>query len=109
MISNFKNSKIVFAGFNALNQAEEKILQQLIAKDIASIYWDIDSVFLNDVAHDAGLFVRRFKNTWSHYKTNPFEWMWLRGNESCNLVPLYINFRDPESVIDVQAVPTKKR
>ena len=35
--------------------------------------------------------------------------MWLRGNESCNLVPLYINFRVPESVIDVQAAPTKKR
>ncbi|WP_395056977.1 PD-(D/E)XK nuclease family protein [Flavobacterium sp.] len=84
-ISNFKNKKIVFAGFNALNQAEEKIVQQLIANDIASIYWDIDSVFLNDVSHDAGLFVRRFKNTWSHYKTNPFEWISNNFSEEKNI------------------------
>jgi hypothetical protein len=84
-ISNFKNKKIVFAGFNALNQAEEKIVQQLIAKDIASIYWDIDEVFLNDISHDAGLFVRRFKNTWSHYKTNPFEWITTNFSDEKNI------------------------
>ncbi|MFM9988131.1 PD-(D/E)XK nuclease family protein [Flavobacterium sp.] len=84
-ISNFKNKKIVFAGFNALNQAEEKIVQQLIVKDIASIYWDIDAVFLNDISHDAGLFVRRFKNTWSHYKTNPFEWITTNFSDEKNI------------------------
>ncbi|SFB00224.1 PD-(D/E)XK nuclease superfamily protein [Flavobacterium swingsii] len=84
-ISNFKNKKIIFAGFNALNQAEEKIAQQLIAKDIALIFWDIDAVFLNDVSHDAGLFVRRFKNTWPHYKTNPFEWIVTNYSEEKNI------------------------
>ncbi|MEO8235928.1 MAG: PD-(D/E)XK nuclease family protein [Flavobacterium sp.] len=83
--SNFKNKKILFAGFNALNQAEEKIVQQLIAKDIASIYWDIDAVFLNDVAHDAGLFVRRFKSTWTHYKNNPFEWIATNFSDEKNI------------------------
>ncbi len=67
--------KYVFAGFNALNQAEEKIIQHLISKEQASIYWDIDNVFLNDVAHDAGLFIRRFKKSWTYYKNNPFEWI----------------------------------
>ncbi len=84
-ITAFKNKKIVFAGFNALNQAEEKIVQQLIAKDIASIYWDIDAVFLNDYSHDAGLFVRRFKSSWSHYKTNPFEWVSTNFSEDKNI------------------------
>jgi hypothetical protein len=84
-ISNFKNKKIVFAGFNALNQAEEKIVQQLIVKDIASIYWDIDAVFLNDISHDAGLFVRRFKNTWPHYKINPFEWITTNFSDEKNI------------------------
>jgi len=69
------DKKFVFAGFNALNQAEERIIQQLIANDQASIYWDIDQTFLNDVSHDAGLFVRRFKKEWEYYKSNPFEWI----------------------------------
>jgi PD-(D/E)XK nuclease superfamily len=67
-----KNQNFVFAGFNALNKAEEDIIQHLISNNKASIIWDIDTVFLNDVAHDAGLFIRRFKSNWRHYKINPF-------------------------------------
>lgn len=70
-----KGKKYVFAGFNALNAAEEQIIQHLIASEKATIYWDIDQVFLNDPYHDAGLFVRRFKSSWKHYKSNPFEWI----------------------------------
>jgi hypothetical protein len=70
------NSKTyIFGGFNALNHAEEKIVQHLLSLDVAKIYWDIDEVFLNDPQHDAGLFVRRFKATWPYYKTHPFEWI----------------------------------
>ena len=67
--------KYVFAGFNALNVAEEKIVNHLIESNQLKIYWDIDQTFLNDPYHDAGLFVRRFKENWKHYKTNPFEWI----------------------------------
>ena len=69
------NSSFVFAGFNALNAAEEKIVQHLLALDQAKIYWDADQTFLNDPYHDAGLFVRRFKENWKHYKSHPFEWI----------------------------------
>ncbi|HEX8016308.1 MAG TPA: PD-(D/E)XK nuclease family protein, partial [Flavobacterium sp.] len=69
------NKTYVFAGFNALNAAEEKIVQHLLALDQAKIFWDIDQAFLNDPYHDAGLFVRRFKESWKHYKSNPFEWI----------------------------------
>lgn len=65
----------VFAGFNALNAAEEKIIQHLMSIDKATIFWDIDQVFLNDSYHDAGLFVRRFKESWKKYKSHPFEWI----------------------------------
>lgn len=65
----------IFAGFNALNAAEEKIVQHLLALDQAKIYWDIDQTFLNDPYHDAGLFVRRFKENWKYYKSNPLEWI----------------------------------
>ena len=75
----FSNSisqkQFVFAGFNALNASEEKIIQHLIANDQAKIYWDADQTFLNDPYHDAGLFLRRFKANWKHYKLNPFEWI----------------------------------
>jgi hypothetical protein len=67
--------KYLFAGFNALNASEEKIIQHLIAADQAKIYWDADQTFLNDPYHDAGLFLRRFKANWKHYKSNPFEWI----------------------------------
>lgn len=72
---NNNGKKFVFAGFNALNQAEEKIIQHLLALDTAKIYWDIDETLLNDNFHDAGLFQRRFKSEWIHYKTHPYEWI----------------------------------
>ena len=72
---NLKQQQFLFAGFNALNAAEEKIIQHLMASGHARIYWDADQAFLNDPFHDAGLFVRRFKESWKHYKSNPFEWI----------------------------------
>ena len=72
---NIKEKQFVFAGFNALNASEERIIQHLMASDQASIYWDVDQAFLNDPFHDTGLFVRRFKESWKHYKSNPFEWI----------------------------------
>ncbi len=70
-----KDKNYIFAGFNALNQAEEKIVQHLLALDKAKIYWDIDEVFLRDKYHDTGLFQRRFQSEWPYYKTNPYEWI----------------------------------
>ncbi|WP_031455126.1 PD-(D/E)XK nuclease family protein [Flavobacterium chungangense] len=79
------NKTYVFAGFNALNAAEEKIVQHLLALDQAKIFWDIDQTFLNDPYHDAGLFVRRFKESWKHYKSNPFEWIVDDFSQSKNI------------------------
>ena len=70
-----QNQKFIFAGFNALNAAEEKIIQQLLLTNSTKIYWDVDQTFLNDPYHDAGLFVRRFKEQWKYYKSHPFEWI----------------------------------
>lgn len=70
-----KGKNYLFAGFNALNQAEEKIVQHLLALDKAKIYWDIDEVFLRDKYHDTGIFQRRFQSEWPYYKINPYEWI----------------------------------
>ena len=72
---NNNDKHFVFAGFNALNQAEEKIIQHLLALDVAKIYWDIDETLLNDPFHDAGHFQRKFKSEWIYYKTHPYEWI----------------------------------
>ncbi len=83
------NTKYVFAGFNALNAAEEKLVQSLLGSNQAKIYWDIDEAFLNDAYHDAGLFIRRFKEKWAHYKSNPFEWVandFLKNKKNINII-----------------------
>jgi hypothetical protein len=80
-----KKKQFLFAGFNALNAAEERIIQHLIASDQAKIYWDVDQTFLNDPYHDAGFFLRRFKESWKHYKSNPFEWIVDDFSQSKNI------------------------
>jgi len=79
------NKEFLFAGFNAFNVSEEKIVQHLLVTDKAKIFWDADEAFLNDPFHDAGLFLRRFKESWKHYKANPFEWMVKDFSEPKNI------------------------
>ena len=62
----------VFLGFNALNNAEQHIIQSMLANK-ARIFWDVDEVFLKDNNHDASLFIRQYLENWPYYKTNKFE------------------------------------
>lgn len=48
-----------FVGFNALNAAEEKLMKQFKKMHKAEFFWDFDPGFVNDVQHEAGLFIRR--------------------------------------------------
>lgn len=74
-IGKTKEHKYYFAGFNALNAAEEVIFQSFLEHGVGKVFWDIDETFLNDPYHDVGLFLRRIKKSWKYYKTNPFEWI----------------------------------
>lgn len=69
------NKKHVFLGFNALNTAEETIIQGLLKHNLAKIYWDIDAVFMNNKKHDASLFIRQHLKNWKHFETHPFNWI----------------------------------
>ncbi len=51
--------QFVFAGFNALSQAELNIFKQLYVMGKAHIYLDSDSYYLNDSHHEAGYFHRK--------------------------------------------------
>lgn len=65
----------VFIGFNALNKAEERIIQELMQQELARIYWDIDGTFVNNPIHDAGLFIRQHLKNWSYFKKSEMEWI----------------------------------
>jgi len=69
------SNKIIFAGFNALNQAEERIFQHLMLHDKALVYWDIDYTIFQDPFHDAGLFIRKYKKEWKQYANQSFKWI----------------------------------
>ncbi|MGC1631924.1 MAG: PD-(D/E)XK nuclease family protein [Gelidibacter sp.] len=74
-IASHPNKRHIFIGFNALNKAEERIIQELLQQDLATIYWDIDSVFLDNPIHDAGLFIRQHLKTWTFFKQNDLNWI----------------------------------
>lgn len=50
-----------FAGFNALTNAEEKIISYLVDQGIATARWDSDQYYINDERQEAGIFLRQYK------------------------------------------------
>ncbi|MBJ7879501.1 PD-(D/E)XK nuclease family protein [Gelidibacter salicanalis] len=74
-IASNPNKQHVFIGFNALNKAEERIIQELLQHKLASIYWDIDQAFINNPIHDAGLFIRQHLKNWPYFKHHNIQWI----------------------------------
>jgi ATP-dependent helicase/nuclease subunit B len=56
--------KVVFAGFNALNQAEQTYMRFLESRKKAVILWDVDTYYLNNELNEAGLFFRKYRKNW---------------------------------------------
>lgn len=54
----FDAHKIVFVGFNALNKCEIDFFKYLKDKNLAEFYWDYDQSYVDNVFHEAGLFMR---------------------------------------------------
>ena len=81
-INHKSDEQLVFVGFNALNKAEETIIQELLQQHMATIYWDIDKRFVEDSIHDAGLFIRSHRKQWTFFNKAPFNW--LTNHYSCD-------------------------
>ncbi len=60
--------KHVFLGFNALNNAEQEIIQYMLAQENTEIHWDLDDVFLADKTHSASMFISEYLKKWSFYE-----------------------------------------
>ncbi|MCK0133245.1 PD-(D/E)XK nuclease family protein [Arenibacter sp. S6351L] len=80
-LSSHKNNTHIFIGFNALNTAESYIIQEILAKTKADIFWDGDTYFVEDPIHDAGYFIRHHLNTWP----------WLKGKALKGVESNYLN------------------
>ena len=60
-----------FIGFNALNQAEQDLIQEFLAKNKGEVLWDLDQAFYEDKIHAAGRFIRSYQQDWKYYRQNP--------------------------------------
>jgi len=53
-----KYNKIVFVGFNALNNCEKTLFNYLNNNKKAEFYWDYDNLYIRNESFEAGLFLR---------------------------------------------------
>jgi len=61
-------NRVVFAGFNALSTAEEKLFEHLSEKDInGKIYWDSDAYYMTDPKQEANKFLSRYYKKWKFH------------------------------------------
>ncbi|MGH2575692.1 MAG: PD-(D/E)XK nuclease family protein [Ignavibacteria bacterium] len=73
--SKFEWRRVIFAGFNLLNKAEEGIIRELIKKGIAETYWDADKYYFSDPLQEGGIFLRE-----NFSKLEVKEPRWVEGN-----------------------------
>src|SRR5690606_26959442 len=62
------NKTHIFIGFNALNTAEQHILQELLETGNSTAYWDADKYFFQDITHSASYFIRKYIAEWNYFK-----------------------------------------
>jgi len=69
--------RLIFAGFNALTTAEEKIIDFLVQRGDAELIWDADSYYLDDPRQEAGSFLRTWIRKWpdsaERWKSNDYK------------------------------------
>jgi len=81
--------KVIFAGFNALTKAEQKVADALKKTGKAEMLWDADEYYLNDINQEAGLFLREISR-----KSDKQDFSWI-GNY----------FKDVSKEIRISGVP----
>ena len=73
--------QLIFAGFDALTPAEEKIMEYFVQQESALAYWNVDAYYMQDQKQEAGLYLRRyaghkilgqtFRQPYRHFLQNP--------------------------------------
>jgi RecB family exonuclease len=75
------DKKFFFIGFNALNKAEEILFQKVLESGNSEIYWDLDETFFK-TNHQAGKFIRKYKNEWKYYEKHHLKYLSNTFSES---------------------------
>lgn len=81
--------KVVFVGFNAINKAEETIIDHLHFHKLTDVYWQSDKFYLDDNEHEAGMFLRKWYRKW--------------GAKSFGTIP--DRFRNSPKTINIYGLP----
>lgn len=64
--------KVYFLGFNALTKAEEQVMKYLTKIKKAEIFWDADSFYIDNPNHEAGKFLRKYRE---YFGEEHFNWV----------------------------------
>jgi len=56
----WEKGKVIFAGFNALIPAEERIITWFLESSKGDIHWDLDAYYFDHPGHEAGQFLRQY-------------------------------------------------
>lgn len=78
-------SLLVFAGFNALSAAEERIFQACLKQGRTHIFWDSDDYYMQDEQQESGNFLRRYREVFQHPHVH-----WIAGNDIAAHKGIYI-------------------
>lgn len=90
-----RHIKYYFVGFNALSDAEEKIIRTLLKrKNFAETLWDTDTYIMENTYQKAGNWLRYYKNGDDKQGIPPLyndEWNWetdelLKGNKNIQII-----------------------
>lgn len=64
---------VIFAGFNALTPAEERLIKYFVSEHAAEMLWDLDAYYLDNPQQEAGAFLRKYRHDTVLGKTFPKE------------------------------------
>lgn len=67
-LANHGTTPHAFIGFNALNKAEQSLIQGFLEYGSAEVYWDLDAHFIMDTNHSASYFFRKYMQEWKYYQ-----------------------------------------
>ena len=75
ILESMKVDHIIFAGFNAMNTAEERIVTKFLSAGKAEMLWDGDHYYVDDPDQEAGQFIRQFQRRWPAFSREGLRWV----------------------------------
>lgn len=73
-LTSAQKKRHVFIGFNALNTAEQQLIQAILEAGNSEIYWDTEKAFHSNAYHETDLFTKSYKEKWKYFNSNSFKW-----------------------------------